>query len=68
MDDSAIVGASTGPYRSPSVEQALREVAQMAITEACLSGLCDMCLCQTDACDFARKWREDTLQSSRLVE
>ena len=68
MDDSAIVGASTGPYRSPSVEQALRELAQMAITEACLSGLCDMCLYQADACDIAGKWREDTLQSSRLME
>ena len=68
MDDPAIVGASMGPYRSPSVEQALRELAQMAITEACLSGLCDICLYQTDGCDFAGKWREDTLQSSRLME
>jgi hypothetical protein len=68
VEDPAIVGASMGPYRSPSVEQALREFAQMAITEACLSGLCDMCLCQTDACDFAGKWREDTLQSSRRAE
>jgi hypothetical protein len=65
MDESAIVGASMGPYRSPSVEQALRELAQLAITEACLSGLCDLCLYQTDGCDFAGKWGEDTLQSSR---
>ncbi len=68
MDDPAIVGASVGPTRSPWVEQALRELAQMAITEACLSGICDICLFQTDGCEIAGKWREDALQSSRRVE
>jgi hypothetical protein len=68
MDDPAIVGASMGPNRSPWVQQALRELAQMAITEACLSGLCDMCLCQADCCNFAGNWREDALQSPRRVE
>jgi hypothetical protein len=62
MEDPAIVGASMGPNRSPSVQQALRELAQMAITEACLSGLCDMCLYQTDACTiFGRHWEDSPL-------
>ena len=46
-------GASTGivPCRSPALENALRELARMPVTEACLSGLCDICcLCRTDLC------------------
>jgi hypothetical protein len=60
VDDPAIVGAGTDSNRSPSVEQALRELAQLAITEACLSGLCDMCLYQTDACSIFGQHREDS--------
>jgi hypothetical protein len=65
MDESTIEGASMGPSRSPSVEQALRELAQLAITEACLSGLCDLCLYRPDACMIVGLWREDSLPSAR---
>ena len=65
MDDPAIESAGMGPRRSPAVEQALRELAQLAITEACLSGLCEMCLYRPDDCTIAGLWREDPLPSSR---
>ena len=32
--------------RSRSVEAAIRELTRMALTEACVSGLCDFCLAQ----------------------
>lgn len=65
MNDPAIESAGMGPRRSPSVEQALRELAQLAITEACLSGVCDMCLYLPGGCMIAGLWREDSLQSAR---
>jgi hypothetical protein len=39
VNDAAIVNAGMAPCRSPSVEKALRELAQMPATEACVSGL-----------------------------
>ena len=50
MDGVPIMSAGRAPCRSPSVEKALRELAQMAVTEACVSGLCDICLYQKDLC------------------
>jgi hypothetical protein len=58
MDDPTIVGAGKAPHRSPSVEQASLLWAQLAVTEACVSGACDICLCQ-DACDlFGQHWED----------
>ncbi len=34
--------------RSRLLEQAMRELKQMACTEACVSGLCDICLAQEE--------------------
>ena len=44
MTDENIVVAGMPPCQSRSVEKALQELAHMAVTEACVSGLCDMCL------------------------
>ncbi len=38
--------------RSPLVEEALTELAHVAVTEACVSGLCDVCLYYPDLCDL----------------
>ena len=46
MTDENITVADMPPYQSPSVEQALQALAHMAVTEACVSGLCDICLAQ----------------------
>ena len=46
MTDENIAVAGMPPYQSPSVAQALQELAHMAVTEACVSGLCDICLAQ----------------------
>ena len=56
MNDIAIVSAGRTSCRPPSVEKALRELAQMAVTEACVSGLCGICLYQrTDLCTIFGK-------------
>jgi hypothetical protein len=52
MNDVAIVSADMVPCRSPLVEKALRELAQMPLTEACVAGLCDICLYQTGLCNI----------------
>jgi hypothetical protein len=59
----ANVSAGMAPYRYPSVEKALRELAQMPLTEACVSGLCDICLYQTGLCNIVGKNREDSRPS-----
>ncbi len=60
MTDEHIVGAGTPPGRSGPVEKALQELAHMAATEACVSGLCDLCLAQPRClCDAAgAPWRD----------
>jgi acetyl-CoA acetyltransferase len=65
VNDVAVVGAGMAPFRSPSVEKALRELAQMAVTEACVSGLCDMCLYQAGLCDMASQRWKDSDPSTR---
>lgn len=68
MNRKAILNASTAPCRSPLVEKALRELAQMPLTEACVSGLCDMCLYQTGLCNIVGKHRADSQPSRRSGE
>lgn len=68
MNNVAIVSASTAPCRSPSVDKALRELAQIPLTEACVSGLCDMCLYQTGLCDIVGKHWADSQPSRRSGE
>ncbi len=65
MNDVAGVGAGMAPCCSPSVEKALRELAQMALTEACVSGLCDLCLYQTGLCTIVGQPGEDSHLSRR---
>ena len=60
MNDVAIVSAGMASCRSPSVEKALRELAQMPLTEACVSGLCDICLYQTGLCNIVCKHWADS--------
>ena len=52
MDDVAIVSAGMVPCRSRWPEKALRELPQVTITEACVSGLCDICLYQAGLCNI----------------
>ena len=68
MKDVAIVGVGLAPCRSPSVEKALRELAQLAVTEACVSGSCDICLFQTDPCNIVGQHWEDSHPSGRSGE
>lgn len=68
MKDVAIAGAGMTPCRSPSLEKALRELAQLAVTEACVSGSCDLCLFQTDPCNMVGQYREDSHPSGRSGE
>ena len=65
MKDTAIARVGMTPCRSPSVEEALRELAQMAVTEACVSGLCDMCLFQAGLCTIVGQHWEDSHPSGR---
>lgn len=68
MDGPTIVGADKASHRSPSVEQASLDWAQLAVTEACLSGVCNMCLCQPDACDLFGQHCEDSHRSGPPAE
>jgi hypothetical protein len=64
MKNAAITRAGMTPCRSPSVEQALRELALTAVTEACVSGLCDLCPCQADPCKLVgQQWADSHLPS-----
>ena len=60
MNEGDIVKAGIAPCRSPSVEKALQELAQTPVTEACMSGLCDICLYQTDLCTIVGPRRENS--------
>jgi hypothetical protein len=68
VNNVAIVNANTAPGRSPSVDKALRELGQMPLTEACVSGLCDMCLYQTGLCNIVGKYWADSQPSRRSGE
>ena len=68
MNDVAIVNASTASCRSPSVDKALRELAQMPLAEACVSGLCDICLYQAGPCNIVGKNWADSQPSRRSGE
>ena len=65
MNDVPIVSVGRAPCRSAPVEKALQELARMAVTEACVSGLCDMCLYQTGLCMIVRRRWEDSHPSRR---
>jgi hypothetical protein len=58
VDDIAIASTVRISCRSPLVDKALQDLAEMAVTEACLSGLCDFCLYHgTGLCTiFGRQW------------
>jgi len=65
MNDAAVVRAGMAPCRSPLVEKALRELAQMPGTEACVSGLCDICLYQKELCDIVGRHAANSQPSKR---
>jgi hypothetical protein len=65
MNFAAIASAGTTPPRSPSVEKALLELAQMPVTEACVSGSCDFCLYQADQCTIVGSRRGNSHPSGR---
>jgi hypothetical protein len=55
MKQGPIAVARARPCRSPAVEQALQELAQCPLTEACLHGVCDICVAdQTPLCHTVR--------------
>ena len=60
MTDANIAVAGMPPGRSRPIEKALHELAHVAVTEACVSGLCDICLeqptCRRDV--FGPPWRD----------
>jgi hypothetical protein len=57
----------TAPSRFPSIERALRELAHVPLTEACVSGLCDVCLYGRDVCMIAGRGRQDPQSSVSLA-
>ncbi len=58
VDDVGVLTAGRTSCRSRSGEKAFRGLAEMVVTEACLSGLCDICLYHgTGLCSiFAQDW------------
>ena len=68
MNHKAIKRGDRAPCRSPSVEKALRELEHMSVTEACVSGSCDICLHQTDPCNIVDPHRENSHPSSQSGE
>ena len=60
MNGLASAAAGTPRSRTRFIEETLRELAHMPVTEACVSGLCDICLaCQTCFCEsVGRPWKE----------
>ena len=60
MNFAAIASPGTAPCRFPSVEKALQELAKTPVTEACMSGLCDICLYQKDLCTIVGPHRENS--------
>lgn len=68
MHDVTIVSEDIAPYRSPSIERLSRELAQMPLTEACVSGLCDICLYQAGLCMTFGQHGEDPHKSRHSAE
>ncbi len=44
MTHKDLAASAASLSRSPLVEQAMQELARMPLTEACVSGLCEICL------------------------
>jgi hypothetical protein len=65
VNDAPIARVGRAPYRSTLVEKALQELSQMAVTEACVSGSCDICVFQTDLCMMANQHGENPHPSRR---
>jgi hypothetical protein len=63
VKDVAIIRAGGILHRSPMVDKALQELPQMLLTEACVSGLCDICLYQTVFCNIVGKHWADSQPS-----
>jgi len=53
------------PRRSPSAEKALQQLTNLPVTEACVSGSCDICLNQAGPCDVIGQGQENSHPSSR---
>ena len=68
MNDVTIASAGIPPCGSSSFEKAWREWAQVPVTEACVSGLCDICLYQTGLCMIFSQPGDDSYKSSRSAE
>ena len=68
VNDATIACQGIARCPSPAVEKALRELAQMPVTEACLSGLCDICLYQTGLCMIFSQHGEDSYKSRRSAD
>ncbi len=59
MKPEPIAVARRRASRSVAVEQALEEIAHTPLTEACLQGLCDICIAEpTCLCHTVRPWEK----------
>ncbi len=59
MQPEPIADARRRASRSAAVEQALEEIAHTPLAEACLHGLCDICVAdQTSLCHTVRPWEK----------
>jgi len=66
MDTIATLSAGRASCRSPLVEEASRDLVEMEVTEACQSGLCDICPYQgTDLCPIFGQNAGDSQPSKR---
>jgi len=68
VDEVPIPSVDMAPCRSPSAEKALQPLAGLAITEACVSGSCDICLYQKDPCSIVSQHRENSHSFRRSGE
>ena len=68
MNEVAAVSGGMVPYRSPSVEKTSQDLKRMAVTEACASGLCDICLYQTGLCTILGQHRGNSYPFRRSGE
>ena len=61
MSDENLVVAGMPPGQSQTIAEALQELARLPVTEACVSGACEVCLArQTCLCmTFGGPWRGD---------
>jgi hypothetical protein len=68
VNDEAITSASKASRASKPVEKALQGLADVPVTEACVSGSCDICLYQKDPCSIVGQTWENSHPSSRSGE